>query len=64
METIKKDVARVIPKPRGKRGFVQGFFIPLNKEKYVGDLSKIFFRSSYEITLMKKDYSLCNLYCL
>lgn len=53
-EYVKKPNARVIPKHRGKRGFVQGFFIPKHKEKYTGDLSKIFYRSSYEITLMKQ----------
>lgn len=32
--------------------FKQGSFIPKNKEKYLGEISKIFYRSSYELKFM------------
>jgi hypothetical protein len=30
----------------------QGYYVPLNKDKYVGDLRKIIYRSSYELKFM------------
>lgn len=33
--------------------YQQGFYNPRNPEKYIGDLSKIIFRSSYELKFMK-----------
>lgn len=35
-----------------KRKYKQGRFIPVNKEKYVGDISKIQYRSSWEQKFM------------
>lgn len=47
---IKKNVARVIPKPKGKRGFSQGIFIPSNPEK-CKNTTPVIYRSSYEAKL-------------
>jgi hypothetical protein len=32
-------------------GFTQGYYTPKNKEKYIGDSTKIIFRSSWELNL-------------
>jgi len=32
--------------------FKQGFYHPTNKEKYIGDISKIYYRSSWELKFM------------
>ena len=37
------------PKRTKKRRFYQGYYIPKNPEKYVGDLTKIRFMSSWEL---------------
>ena len=48
-----QNVARVIPKAKGKRGFSQGFFIPSHPEKYTGNVNEIRYLSSWEVKLMR-----------
>jgi hypothetical protein len=43
-------------KPNPKSAFKQGYFIPASPEKYIGDLKKIIYRSSWE----KKFMILCD----
>lgn len=35
-------------KPTRKKGYRQGYYRPANPDKYIGDLNKIIYRSSYE----------------
>jgi len=37
---------------KNKTHYKQGYYIPENKEKYVGNAQQIFFRSSWELKLM------------
>jgi len=39
-------------KPNPRSGFRQGYFLPANPEKYIGDLTKIIYRSSWEKRFM------------
>lgn len=43
------------PNPRNKQGFKQGFYVPENKEKFLGHLDKrgVPYRSSLELKFMK-----------
>lgn len=41
------------PTKRHKRGWKQGKYTPRNPEKYLGDLDKIFYRSSWELDAFK-----------
>lgn len=49
-----KNIKNLSPNP--KSGFRQGYFTPANPEKYLGDLTKIIYRSSWE----KKFMILCD----
>ncbi len=49
-----KNIKNLSPNP--KTGFRQGYFIPANPEKYIGDITKIIYRSSWE----KKFMILCD----
>lgn len=49
-----KNIKNLRPNP--KSGFRQGYFVPAHPEKYMGDLTKIIYRSSWE----KKFMSLCD----
>jgi hypothetical protein len=42
--------------PNPKSGFRQGYFSPANPEKYMGDITKIIYRSSWE----KKFMTMCD----
>ena len=39
-------------KPTNKTGYKQGYFHPVNPDKYSGDLANIIFRSSWELKFM------------
>lgn len=49
-----KNIKRLLP--NSKSGFRQGYFIPAHPEKYIGDITKIIYRSSWE----KKFMILCD----
>ena len=38
--------------PQGRNKYYQGYFMPYNKDKYVGDIDNIFYRSSWERKFM------------
>jgi hypothetical protein len=40
-------------KPSRRKGYRQGYYRPQNPEKYIGDLSKIIYRSSWEFRFCK-----------
>src|SRR5574343_1141390 len=47
-------IPEIIPKKKkNKRGYLQGLFIPKNPKKYEGDLSKLSYKSKYELSVMK-----------
>jgi len=37
----------------GKKKYKNGTYIPLNKDKYIGDLTKVYYRSSWELRFMQ-----------
>lgn len=40
-------------KPTAKSGFIQGYYRPENADKYIGDTTKIIYRSSWEFKFCK-----------
>jgi hypothetical protein len=46
------DIKELKPKNKSQTKFSQGYFIPKNPQKYIGDLTKIIFRSSWEYNFL------------
>ena len=47
-------------KPRKNSKYEEGYYKVVNPEKYIGDLNKVIYRSSYELTFYRNHLDLCD----
>lgn len=51
LESLDRSITRTVKK-KHKRGFLQGYYVPKNPQKYTGKVNEIFYRSKWERKFM------------